>query len=199
MLYERVSFTHPCPIPIVQMHYARYVWALRYCAGVEVLDAGCGVGYGSNLIGMVAGGIVGVDISEDAIMEARARFSHPTFVCCPLESYREQDFGRAFDTIVAFEFLEHVEDMSLVLGELRLLLREGGKLLLSLPLYQGHNPYHHGRHYGVDEWRAVVVPHFQVRTFWHQPIESLDGGNVCVTPLRPTAHPKDGIMLAECY
>src|SRR5688500_15232961 len=52
-------------------HYARYFWASALVAGRRVLDAGCGVGYGSRLLhGAGAAEVVGLDVSADAIQAA---------------------------------------------------------------------------------------------------------------------------------
>ncbi len=46
-------------------HKQRYLWALeRLAGGARVLDAGCGVGYGSHLLSQKAGQVVSLDISE---------------------------------------------------------------------------------------------------------------------------------------
>src|SRR5213082_3394273 len=49
---------------VVALHFKRYEFALPYSAGRDVLDAGCGVGYGSALLAERARNVVGVDRSE---------------------------------------------------------------------------------------------------------------------------------------
>ena len=55
-------------------HRARYWWASAAVRGREVLDAGCGEGYG--LVTLAAAGasrLIGVDLSEEAVHRARSR------------------------------------------------------------------------------------------------------------------------------
>ena len=59
---------------IVALHLKRYEFARPYCVGKHVLDAGCGVGYGSAFLSEAARSVVGVDVSADAIEYARARY-----------------------------------------------------------------------------------------------------------------------------
>ena len=62
-------------------HQARYRLALPHVAGRTVLDAGCGVGWGSDLL-LDAGAreVTGLDLSPDAIASARSRNSGVTYL-----------------------------------------------------------------------------------------------------------------------
>src|SRR5262249_58306391 len=51
-------------------HFHRYLFALEFCRGKDVVDVGCGEGYGTALIGTVASTIVGVDSSSELISHA---------------------------------------------------------------------------------------------------------------------------------
>src|SRR3954447_8938331 len=55
-------------------HLVRYLWAAGGVADRDVLDAGCGAGYGCALLAERgrARRCVGIDISEEAVAEARA-------------------------------------------------------------------------------------------------------------------------------
>ncbi len=53
-------------------HRARYRFTREFVQGKEVLDAGCGNGYGSvTLLKAGARSVTGLDISEEAIAEAK--------------------------------------------------------------------------------------------------------------------------------
>jgi 2-polyprenyl-3-methyl-5-hydroxy-6-metoxy-1,4-benzoquinol methylase len=128
-------------------HQARYRFALEHVAGKRVLDAGCGVGWGSKLI-LEAGAasVVGVDISEEALADCRQRAPEVDFVQGDLQ---ELSFGDGeFDIVVCFEALEHVEDTSSALDELTRVLSEDGILFVSSP-----NPavYPEGNHFHLHE------------------------------------------------
>ena len=59
-------------------HLARYLWATRFAAGRRVLDAGCGMGYGSVLLAAAgAESVEGVDASEAVIAVAEEQAGEP--------------------------------------------------------------------------------------------------------------------------
>jgi SAM-dependent methyltransferase len=137
-------------IGAVQEHLTRYVWALKWCAEKRVLDVGCANGYGTWLLAHVAEIAVGIDCCAEAIQEAyRYRDGNARFRECRLEDLSVQ---YPFDTVVCLEVLEHLDDMEAGLAKLLELTAPEGTLLLSLPVLNGENPYHHGRDYTLAQW-----------------------------------------------
>jgi trans-aconitate methyltransferase len=132
------------------------VWALRWCAGKTVLDAGCGIGYGSSLVANVSEIVEAIDVSQQVIAEAEVKYGDfaggPLFWHASIEKYTPY---RPYDTVIAFEVLEHLDDMEAGITKLLAMTREA--LLVSLPVNAGANPYHHGRNMSVadcDEFMA---------------------------------------------
>ena len=129
---------------IVALHLKRYEFARPYCAGREVLDAGCGVGYGTAFLGEAARRAVGVDRSEEAIEYARGRYAGPNveFEVGDLLDLRAPD--GAFDVVCCFETIEHLSDQDAFVAEVRRVLRPGGEFVVSTPRAgtAGENPFH---------------------------------------------------------
>src|SRR5712691_1337471 len=67
-------FMPSCSGEIAYEHWHRYAFARRFAVGRCVLDAACGEGYGTALLGAVAASTVGVDI--DAAMVAHAKLTY---------------------------------------------------------------------------------------------------------------------------
>ena len=139
-------------------HRGRYWWAARAAEGRDVLDAGCGTGYGMSILSAAgATSVTGVDIDPAAVAEAGERFGDPQAVVqgdlldLPLPD-------AAFDVVVCFEAIEHVADGERAIGELRRVLRPDGVLLISSPnpaVYPSGNE-HHVHEYRPDELAAAV-------------------------------------------
>jgi SAM-dependent methyltransferase len=126
-------------------HQARYGWGAPLAMGRDVLDAGCGVGWGSGLLAQAgARRVVGIDIDEPALANARERagasaeFVHGDLLALPFDD-------DSFDLVVCFEAIEHVDDPGRALDELRRVLRSDGLLVISSPnkgVYPAGNPHH---------------------------------------------------------
>jgi 2-polyprenyl-3-methyl-5-hydroxy-6-metoxy-1,4-benzoquinol methylase len=143
-------------------HLVRYRWASGLAAGRRVLDAGCGVGYGTAMLaGAGATEAVGVDVSADAIQAAAAhapetaRFQTGEVHALPFDD-------GAFDLVVCFEVIEHVDRQDEALAELGRVLAADGVLAISSPnrgVYPEGNP-HHLHEYTPDELAAALHAHF---------------------------------------
>lgn len=132
---------------IVALHLKRYEFAAPWCRGGEVLDAGCGVGYGSAFLGGVARRVVGVDRDEGAVAYARERYARPN-VEFLVGDLLDLELGDAsFDAVCSFETIEHVEDADRFLAEMARVLRPGGVFVVSTPhaaetTAAPENPFH---------------------------------------------------------
>jgi 2-polyprenyl-3-methyl-5-hydroxy-6-metoxy-1,4-benzoquinol methylase len=144
-------------------HRARYRWVSQVVAGKDVLDAGCGVGYGVEILASAgARAVTGIDLDPAAVATAAERFG------AHAEAFLQGDVRElpaadaSFDVVVCFETIEHVEDGARALAEFRRVLRPGGVLVVSSP-----NPdaYLAGNEHHVHEFRplelvAAVGEHF---------------------------------------
>jgi 2-polyprenyl-3-methyl-5-hydroxy-6-metoxy-1,4-benzoquinol methylase len=144
-------------------HLARYRWAGQLVAGRTVLDAGCGVGYGSAMLARAgAGEVVGLDLSAEAIEAAsKAAPANASFVVGDVHALPFAA-GR-FELVVCFEVIEHVESQDDVIAELARVLAPGGVLAISSPnrdVYPAGNP-HHLHEYLPEELRSAVAAHFE--------------------------------------
>src|SRR5262249_42781420 len=127
-------------------HLARYKWAATIISGGRVLDAGCGVAYGTSMMARSgASQVIGVDIAE-AVLDA-VRPDMPDNVRLEAGDVRDLQYGDGtFDAVVCFECIEHLVDPGLALDEFARVLAPDGLLLVSSPNRDVHppiNPHHH--------------------------------------------------------
>ena len=88
-MHERISMKDQSLLRSWGDHLQRYQFAAPYCQHKHVMDAGCGVGYGSQYLGRHgASSVVGIDSSLEAIEEAASTFAHSNvrFVVGDLEA-----------------------------------------------------------------------------------------------------------------
>jgi len=101
---ERVSLLSP---PwAVRQHLARYLWASREVRERAVLDAACGVGYGTAMMAEEgkATRVVGLDLSPEAIDQARKGCGQIQNVEFLLGSVEELPFeDSTFDVYTSFD------------------------------------------------------------------------------------------------
>lgn len=145
---------------IVALHLKRYEFARPYCDGLEVLDAGCGVGYGTAYLAETARRVVGVDQSENAIAYARSRYTRPNVQFRVGDLLQLPDPDDVFDVVCCFETIEHLSDQDAFIGQVRRLLRPDGAFLVSTPRADSTtdepaNPFHERELSEVDFHRFL--------------------------------------------
>lgn len=112
-------------------HEAAYVFLARRCAGAVVLEAGCGEGYGADLLASVARRVVAADYDTDATAHARAAYPRLDVVRANL-AVLPLATGRV-DVVANFQVIEHLWDQEGFLAECFRVLRPGGTLLVTTP------------------------------------------------------------------
>lgn len=154
-------------------HLDRYRLACgRLSWNARVLDLGCGTGYGSYLLAQAgASHVVGVDYRSDAIFCAESMFAHPRVryevgdIGADLELFSDPQF----EMVVAFEILEHVDDLSKVMQNIVKCLVPNGTLMMSAPVVPTMvtNSWHK-RDFTQDGILDLLRQDFDIRETWVQ-------------------------------
>jgi 2-polyprenyl-3-methyl-5-hydroxy-6-metoxy-1,4-benzoquinol methylase len=153
-------------------HVARYQWAASFVRpGDNVLDAACGLGYGSYLLqtGTMAARTLGIDGSAYAIDYACTNFGSVVpdleFRGGMLPEALKGIADHSVDVVISFETLEHVEDNISLLAEFHRVLTPAGRIIVSVPndwsdeTGTDPNPFH--LHvYTLDRLRGEMAAHF---------------------------------------
>lgn len=111
------------------IHIQRYQYAKKEVSGL-VLDIGCGFGYGSKILNKNSS-VVSIDISGNALLYAKSKYPGPSYLRGDAQILPFKD--ACFDSIVAFEVIEHVDNGTNLLKEIYRVLKKGGILILSSP------------------------------------------------------------------
>lgn len=138
------------------------IWVLgKYCSGFRsFLEIGCGTGYVLSGIAKIYPGtqLYGSEIFTAGLAFAAAK--EPTIDFMQMDA-RNIPFVDEFDTIGAFDVLEHIEDDRLVLTQIHQALKPRGVMLLTVPqhawLWSQMDDYSfHVRRYSAKELHAKV-------------------------------------------
>lgn len=129
---------------IAYEHLHRYAVCRDFVRGLQVLDVGCGDGYGTALLGECAAAITGLDVDEESIGAASVLYGVPGKVLFQVGSAFELPFADGcFDVVTALEIIEHVtaEQQERLVSEIRRVLRPGGLFIVSTPNKPVYNRY----------------------------------------------------------
>ncbi|WKA47194.1 methyltransferase domain-containing protein [Geobacillus zalihae] len=163
---ERLEFSSGAKYSAIEgaIHINRYLIAKDLCKGKRVLDAACGEGYGSFLLSKWgAKAVDGIDISEEAIQNAKANFKQEnlTFHQGSVEEMGKFP-SRNYDLIISLETIEHLSNPEKMLQEFRRLIKPDGIIIISCPndyyYYPEEsmgNPYHLKK-YTFDEFKSMT-------------------------------------------
>ena len=157
-------------------HESIYRFASSYARGSNVLDAGCGTGYGSRILADAgAAHVLGVDIDPLSIAFARRRFATAT-LCFEKADCQDLSFPPAhFDFVFASNVLEHLERPECFISTAFETLRPGGHALFAVPPINSaamaalhHDIHYHRSNLSVAAWHALLAAQaWVVTTFAH--------------------------------
>jgi ubiquinone/menaquinone biosynthesis C-methylase UbiE len=142
--------------------YLRHLFAYEYATNIfskkdEILEIGCGEGYGTSLISKGVITIVSLDVDLKTLRHAREKYgSNCNFTLydgtnLPIKSDK-------FDGVISFQVIEHVRDESKYVSEVKRILKNDGIFLCTTPnrayrLKPGQkpwNPFHLREYYAKD-------------------------------------------------
>lgn len=146
--------------PIHQRLFKAYVVADNYIQG-DVLEVGCGEGRGIATILPRAASYTAVDKIKPVIDQLQKRYPAGKFMSMnipPLSGIADN----AYDRVISFQVIEHIENDVLFLQEIHRVLKPGGTALLTTPnrrMSLTRNPWH-VREYLPQELKALAAKIF---------------------------------------
>lgn len=129
--------------PIHQRLFKAYVIAGNYVSG-DVLEVGCGEGRGVSILMDHAQSFTAVDKLEHVMQDLRTKYPGGRFLSMNIPPLGELK-DNAFDSIVSFQVIEHIEDDEFFLREIHRVLKPGGIALITTPnrsMSLSRNPWH---------------------------------------------------------
>ncbi|MFH1455582.1 MAG: class I SAM-dependent methyltransferase [archaeon] len=134
--------------------------------GKEVLDAGCGEGYGANYLAKKGFQVIAIDINKKTIIEARKKYRE-SCLFLQLNAEKLPYKNETFDAIMSSHVIEHLKNDAGYVKELQRVLKKGGKLILTTPnkkyrVKPGEKPWNifHIKEYTADELEKILKTSF---------------------------------------
>ena len=144
--------------PTYAKHLQLYAWAGKYVYGKDVVDIGCGEGYGLQVMSVFAKSVVGIDISPRFTKIARGNKYHCQSNIIEGDLEKSTSFLRSISegtVVTAFEILEHVGYPNKVLEDICHL-----PLIASVPHDYPH-PLHLTNYASPEDVFALFSPHYK--------------------------------------
>lgn len=147
---ERV--THLYPNDVYYAHLSIYHFALQFCRGKTVLDAGCGAGYGAAYLAEHgAQRVDAFDLEPKAVAFSRQHFSRSNLAYRVMSIENITGYPKQyFDVVFTSNALEHVPDVNPFFYSAWELLKPDGAVIIAVPPVTNDlqrqanldNPYH---------------------------------------------------------
>lgn len=155
-------------------HLSRYFAARTFCVGKDVLDVASGEGYGSQILSDTAASVLGVDISEEAVRNAKERYRSDHLDFAVQDAAYLERLGQKFDVVTAFEMIEHIQRQEQFIIQVKKVLKEYGIFMVSTPnKYVHENEWHthnefHVKELYFEEFQKLLEKNFRYCYFYAQ-------------------------------
>lgn len=143
--------------------------ALRRYRAVSILEAGCGLGYFTYALGRAGYDVLGIDVSQEAVTQARRAYGD-LYKTESIESFARSS-EQTFDAVVMVEVIEHLENPIAAIQDALRLLSSGACLVLTTP---------NRSYYGYDEIWATDLPPVHLWWFSEKSIQALAARVGCI-------------------
>lgn len=142
-------------------HLKVYKFLAQFVHGKDVLEVGCGTGYGTRFLADHARRVVAIDYSKEALRYAIRHYSHPNITYLQKDADVLDIMGQ-YDLIFSTEVFEHLHNPRHHLERVRLLLAPDGLCFIATPnpeLTNYANEFH-TKEWAFGELRAVMREYF---------------------------------------
>ena len=151
-------------------HLQRYSFVsniIEQNQALTLIDAACGVGYGSYLLAENSGvtEIYSYDISKDALEHALQNFNNPKINYSQLDLENNSfDSMPQCDLFISFETIEHLKDADTFIAKIAKQTKSGGLFIGSTPNQEvmpfiQQNFLFHTKHFTIEELKGLLCKH----------------------------------------
>lgn len=145
-------------------HVIAYEFALTKLGSEDnLLEVGCGEGYGTKMISNKVKKIVGLDVDKNLIVYAAEKYSSENCIYQYYDGKKIPFDNNTFDAAISFQVIEHIDDDRNYISEVNRVLKPSGIFILTTPnrltrLKDGQKPYNkfHIREYSPQQLNHLL-------------------------------------------
>ncbi len=163
---ERILLEKETPLMIAR-HFCAYEFAKDFVGDKEILDIGCGEGYGSDYLADYAKCVQGIDYDKDVIDYAKNKYHKDNLKFIVLDINNLDTLNKKYDVICSFQNIEHIKDTEKLLKNISSLLNDNGVFICSTCNMKDASPgcstpfnKFHVREYLFDEFKVLFGSQF---------------------------------------
>ena len=173
--------------------------------GLTIVDIGCSIGYGANIMSQMARHVWGVDVNEEAVRFADHVFGRPNlnFTTFDIENPPPREYAK-FDIVVMSEVIEHLENPEKALQTMKTFFHDKTVGYINTPNANhpdlaGDHPHNelHLKEFTSGEFYELLTRHFNSVTLYSVPKlenwdfeETIDGNSQDTPMIAKIAGPK---------
>ncbi len=145
----------------------RIHWICKQANGEKILDIGCSQGIVCILLGREGFNCTGVDNEQGSLAYAKNELEKEEAavqqrVVFHLAEGSNLPFdNESFDTVILSEILEHLVHPEKVLSEAKRVLKDGGKVIITVPYGLNPDPDHKRTYYPIS-FAEIIFPFFEI-------------------------------------
>lgn len=114
-------------------HLHRYAIVTNYIKDKIVLDIASGEGYGSHIMSKKASFVIGVDIDNATVQDAKLKYKKDNLEFLKGSASQIPIEDNSIDVVVSFETIEHHDEHEEMMNEIKRVLKPNGILIISTP------------------------------------------------------------------
>lgn len=117
-------------------HFSAYLFAEKFVSKKDVLEIGCGMGYGSHHLAKHANSVTAIDMSNQRISYCKEHYPKEENIEFMLSDGTNIPFEKnSFDIVISFQVIEHIgrKDVEYYLAGIKKVLKDGGILIITTP------------------------------------------------------------------
>lgn len=159
---ERTDINQKAFLPTFFQHEKVYEFCKEFVKNKNVLEIGCGVGYGANMLSGYSKEYIGCDSDKYSILKNKRLFKQKnlSFIHTDADNFPENE---KFDVVISLQVIEHIQNVDLFLEKISLLLKKNGIVIISTPNAStqsyNENPYHF-KEYKINELKKLFESRF---------------------------------------